>query len=133
MPAALEATVTMLPRPRPAIRRETARDTWKTPWVLTAKVAAQSSSLCSATDELRRIPATLTAMSSGPIVASASATSSSTASASVTSRPRAVTRPSYLPAMAAATPSGATSVASTRAPRPASACTTASPMPRPAP
>ncbi len=132
MPAALDATVTMLPVPRPAIRRDTERDTWKTPLVLTAKVAAQSSSVSSATAEHRSTPATLTAMSRGPSVSSASVTSASTAAESVTSSVRAATCSPYFRA-SAVTPSGAISVARTRAPRSTRACTTASPIPRPAP
>jgi hypothetical protein len=44
------------------IRRVTAREMLKTPAVLTAKVAAQSSSVRDATEFMRRIPATFTRM-----------------------------------------------------------------------
>ncbi len=84
--------MTMLPRPRAVIRRAAARETWKTPSVLTAKTAARSASSRPTTAAPRRRPATLTAMSSGPRVSSTSATAGSTAVESTTSRARAVTR-----------------------------------------
>lgn len=58
--AALEATVTRAPEPRGIIRSTTARETWKTPVALTAKVAAQSSSEKVRTGPRRRTPAALT-------------------------------------------------------------------------
>jgi hypothetical protein len=58
----LDPTVTTTPEQCCAIRRVTAREMLKRPVVLTAKVAAQSSSVRDATEFMRRIPATFTRM-----------------------------------------------------------------------
>lgn len=143
IPAAFEATVITLPAPRAAMPGTTERDVKKTPWTLTAKVAAQSSSVSSATGAARRTPATFTRMSIGPSSRPIRSTVRSTAAGSVTSSSYARTAPS--PADGARPVSGSssaassatafawTSVAATVAPRRNSVRTTASPMPWPAP
>src|SRR6218665_1267319 len=92
MPAAFEPTVTMTPSWRGTMRRATARLTWNTPWVLTAKVAAQSSSLNDTTGPTRSTPATWTRTERGPRSRSIRSTAASTAALSLTSATRASAR-----------------------------------------
>ena len=116
------------------MRRATARDTWKTPWVFTAKVAAQSSSLNDTAGPVRSTPATLTRTPMGPSSRSIVSTTRSTAVLSPTSAAKAAARAprSRSSATSAATfPSWTSSAAITASP--ASARATAAPIPCAAP
>src|SRR5205807_360736 len=92
VPAALDATVTTLPRERGTIRLTTARDISKTPVALTARHAAQSSSVSDRASPRRSTPALFTRWSTGPSRRSTAATTDSTSDALVTSHWNASTR-----------------------------------------
>ncbi len=145
-PAASEATVTMLPRPRSAMAGATSRAVWNTPPAFTANSRSQAASSTAVAGPVCSTPATFTRMSTGPSSATASATAARTASGSATSRRRGRNRPgggvpsgraaraspARRPA-SAVTASPSMSVANTEAPWAYRVRTTASPMPRPAP
>ncbi len=84
-PAALDPTVTITPERRATMRPATARQQCTTPCRFTAKTSCQSAAVDAVNGPVRRIPATVTRMRTGPSSSSIRVTAASTAAASRTS------------------------------------------------